>query len=338
MYESLVILEIRDGSPTSSSWSPERFMDLVKRSCKEFQEKSVFVVKGIWNVGYFAFRRIACKAYRITGLGNGAFGFHGAGKIYGNCAHVAIAVAVHIKVRDNPAMLAAIHTQRHPGRILVVWRHLESLHFHVLRAEHRKEQAQVVHKQVKRHIHVAATFRMAVLAPEFQTHVTCGQFIAGTKTRVQFGKKMLTEVQENRVVAFRLRYEKRNATAFCQIHEFPGFFRRCRKRFFHKHGNPALQEKLRIKIMRRCRRCNYCKINFGQCTGNPRKFFAVVRDGDKIYATCLETRAMPRAHGAVTDKDSPVTFHRPSPSKSVPSNGATFFTHTQWLSGMPFTQ
>ena len=33
LYESLVILEISDGSPTSSIWSPERFMDLVKRSC-----------------------------------------------------------------------------------------------------------------------------------------------------------------------------------------------------------------------------------------------------------------------------------------------------------------
>ena len=72
---------------------------------------------------------------------------------------------------------------------------------------------------------------------------------------------MLTEVQENRVVAFRLRYEKRNTTALCQVHEFLRFMPRSRKRLFYEYWNFAFQKELRVGIVRCCRRRDYRKIN-----------------------------------------------------------------------------
>lgn len=129
---------------------------------QELQEETVFVLEGIGDVGNFPIVVVPREAHGVVGAGRTSL----TAIADGNRAHVNVAIAIYAEIRLDALVRAAHHLQAHLYGIRAKNRLTRNIH--ILELEQGKEHAEVMYQQVKRYVHIAATFRIAVFAAEFQ--------------------------------------------------------------------------------------------------------------------------------------------------------------------------
>ena len=108
-----------------------------------------------------------------------------------------------------------------------------------------------MNQQIQHHVYIAAAARIPVFAPKIQSHpcptlVTCNP-------GVQFRQKVLAEVEEYGVEAFRLSHKQGSSRCSGHIHQFLGLFSRSGQGLFYKDGDMPFQEEFRVIVVGRCR-------------------------------------------------------------------------------------